>query len=139
MDGHHIFIYPEKGGQTSKICDKIPYEYIIKNGYLILKKKKLSEQYKINGTVIDAYTNKALIAASVVIENTNKGTFSNDDGSFSFSLSPGNYMVVCSYLGYKTAVSEMNLFDDKEINFVLIPVNKELSEVRIVEDRLHYE
>lgn len=120
------------------ICEVIPYKYVEKNGHLIFKKKKLSDKYRIEGRIYDAETNENLAAASIVIENTNKGSFSNNNGTYSFSLPPGIYSIICSYVGYKTEITQINLYDNKVINFELQPTSQNLKEVRIVEERTFF-
>ena len=64
-------------------------------------------QQGIQGTIVDAETGEALIAASISVENL--GTFSEVDGSFSLDLPPGDYQVVARYIGYEETSQSVNV------------------------------
>lgn len=55
----------------------------------------------ISGTVKDANGN-VLAGATVQIERTNKGGYTNAQGKFSLETIPGNYTVLVSYVGFVT-------------------------------------
>ncbi len=57
-----------------------------------------------NGTISGKVTdgNEGLIGASVQVVGTNTGTVTDFDGSYSFSVAPGDYMVEVTYVGYST-------------------------------------
>jgi len=57
---------------------------------------------QIKGTITDTYKNP-LPFVNVVIENTYKGTTTNDDGYFELNITKANtYTIVFTYLGFKT-------------------------------------
>ena len=57
----------------------------------------------VSGTVSSADGN-ALSGANVMVEGTDMGASSNNDGSFSISgLSDGDYTLTASYIGYDSA------------------------------------
>lgn len=53
----------------------------------------------VSGTVTDS-SGRPLAFASVFVQGQNKGTSTNAEGRYSLSLSPGNYTLVCQYVGY---------------------------------------
>src|SRR5215213_3096373 len=53
----------------------------------------------IKGTVKDGNGN-ALSGASVTVQGSSRGTITNNDGGFTFSINPGTYTVVASFVGY---------------------------------------
>ena len=60
-----------------------------------------SQQFYIRGRVTDAETQLPLKGASVYINNTTKGSTTNDNGDFEIGpLQPGRYEVVASFVGY---------------------------------------
>jgi len=70
---------------------------------------------KIIGKVIDANTGEGLVAANVIIEETSRGTATDDKGDFNIlNIPPGDYTVKIMYMGYKT----------KRIENVRISVNR---------------
>ncbi len=57
----------------------------------------------IKGTVLDKdANNEPLGFATVTIKNTTIGTETDFDGNYTLSVNPGTYVIVFSYLGYKT-------------------------------------
>ena len=57
----------------------------------------------ISGKVLDKRTLQGLIAANVVIENTNRGAATDANGDFTVSdLAPGSYNVKVFYIGYSS-------------------------------------
>jgi len=60
-----------------------------------------SQQFYIRGRVTDRETQLPLKGASVYINNTTKGSITNDNGDFELGpLQPGRYEVVASFVGY---------------------------------------
>ena len=64
---------------------------------------------QIIGTITDT-KNNPLPFVNVIIENTFKGTTTNDDGYYELNISePNSYTVVYTYLGYKTVKKQVNI------------------------------
>ncbi|QNK78019.1 carboxypeptidase-like regulatory domain-containing protein [Winogradskyella sp. PAMC22761] len=64
---------------------------------------------QIKGNITDQ-NNDPLPFVNILIENTYKGTTSNDDGYYELNIStPKTYTIVFSYLGYKTVKQEVNI------------------------------
>lgn len=58
---------------------------------------------KIEGVVLDnEVNNEPLAFATITVKNTDFETNSDLDGSFSFNLKPGNYILEVQFLGYET-------------------------------------
>ncbi len=71
---------------------------------------------QIKGTVTDKDGN-TLPFVSIFLENSYRGTTSNDAGNYELSIySEGNYRIVFQYLGYKTRIMEVS---PKEFPFTL--------------------
>lgn len=73
----------------------------------------------INGKITD---NKGLplTGASVTIENTLMGVYSDADGNYSLSIpAAGNYTVQYSFIGYETELRNLHLTGDTAINIAL--------------------
>ncbi len=85
---------------------------------------------KIKGIVTDN-NGKLLPFASVFIKEKNKGTNANTEGKYFLKLEPGQYTLVCQYVGYKKDERKINLGKDEdlEINFILVLQEMTLSEV----------
>lgn len=58
---------------------------------------------KISGSVVDAETGEPLPGVNVIVEGTNLGAATDEDGSFFIlRVPPGEYKVKATYMGYKT-------------------------------------
>lgn len=91
------------------------------------------------GTLKGTITNSAgdpLPFANIFIKGTSKGTTSNNNGEYTFSLDKGTHQVVFQYIGYQTVeklVVESEL--PAELNIVLFPENYEMAEVTVTENQ----
>ncbi len=84
---------------------------------------------RISGTVTDDKGN-ILAYASVYVKGTRTGTTSNNHGNYFLDLSPGNYSIVCQYVGY--ARQEKNITvtaDAATLNFQLALQQTSMKEV----------
>ncbi|MCX7548973.1 TonB-dependent receptor [Xanthomarina sp. F1114] len=77
------------------------------------------ENFSVSGTVTSS--NETLPFASVYLENTIKGTTTNDNGKYLIeNLSPGTYQIIASFTGYNTVKKEITITDkDLRVNFNL--------------------
>ncbi len=73
---------------------------------------------KISGTIVNA-KGEILPFASVLIKGTSKGTTANNKASYSFSLLPGNYTLICQHIGYTTVEKNILVTRDTVVDFVL--------------------
>ncbi len=80
-----------------------------------------SQNAILNGTVMDAETNDPLIGATVKINET--GAVTDYEGKYELRLSPGNYSVTFSYIGYEEKNESVTLNEDQPVtlNIVLKP------------------
>jgi len=94
---------------------------------------------KIRGKVIDEKTKEPLIAANVLVQNTNYGAATDLEGNFVIlNLQAGTYVLRASLLGYQSVVvSNIKVSDDltSEVNFSLVSSEVQLKEVVIVQER----
>jgi len=68
---------------------------------------------KIKGKVIDAETGEAMAGANVFVKNTNTGSATSSDGSFSFDYDASkDFTLVVSFMGYKRVELELSPGDD---------------------------
>ncbi|MBC8323743.1 MAG: TonB-dependent receptor [Candidatus Marinimicrobia bacterium] len=59
-------------------------------------------QSHISGTVTNASSGEPLPGANIVVVNTDLGSAANMDGSYTITLSPGEYQLSASVIGYET-------------------------------------
>lgn len=78
-------------------------------------------QTKITGSVIDEEFNDAMPFANVLIKGTSTGITTDFDGKFSIDVSPGEYTLVFSFVGYNT--KEVSNISVKENEVAVINVS----------------
>jgi len=80
----------------------------------------LSAQFKIYGKVSDRESGAPLPHAHITIEKTHISVFSDMQGKFAIkNLQAGSYTLTCSYMGYTTFNSEINLNNDFEVSILM--------------------
>ncbi len=84
----------------------------------------------ISGTIKDAKGN-VLAYASVLVKGSTIGVSSNANGYYSLTLNPGNYTLVCQFIGYKASERKVKLEAGKNevIDFELTPQQYDLQDV----------
>ncbi|MDR6300346.1 TonB-dependent receptor [Mesonia maritima] len=93
------------------------------------------ETVKLSGKLTDLETNEPIFAANILLENTNKGTFTDENGYFEIKLSPDSYKLVVSLLGYQQITKEINLKADKYLEISLKQGSESLGEVIIKQSK----
>ena len=74
---------------------------------LLVVRPGFAQSGKIGGTVTDAVTDEPLIGVNVVIEGTTQGSVTDTDGYYVIlNVSPGEYTLRASYIGFATQVIE---------------------------------
>ena len=105
--------------------------------YILLVSGVVSAQNTgvVSGKLTDKeFNNEPLAFANVLIQGTTKGTTSDFDGNYNIDgLEPGNYVVLFSFVGYKTIAIETLIIAGKtnEINIVLEANSAALEEIVI--------
>lgn len=66
---------------------------------------------------------------SILVKGTTKGTSSNNKANYSITVSPGEYTIVCSHIGYTTAEKTVSIKGDTKLDFVLTEQKLDLQEV----------
>ncbi len=82
------------------------------------------DSFTINGTVADSLSGESLIGVTVKFSGiTQSGTSTNAYGFYSYRLSPGEYQMSVSYIGYRTLVRSIKISADTRIDLNLFPDN----------------
>jgi outer membrane receptor for ferrienterochelin and colicins len=68
-----------------------------------------AQRATVSGKVTDAQTKEAIIGANVYLEGTNSGTVTDESGKYELSTSPGNYVLIISYVGYGNQTQKLSL------------------------------
>ena len=77
------------------------------------------KQYTISGYVQDNASGENLIGVSIYDQQTYKGTASNQYGFYSLTLQEGNYIIIYSFIGYKSITQNITLNKDLRLNIGL--------------------
>lgn len=57
--------------------------------------------------------------ATIAVENTTSGTYTDDRGKYSLQVAPGKHTFIVSFLGYQTVKQSLDIRQDKKQNFTL--------------------
>jgi len=80
----------------------------------------------IKGVVMDSSTRELLPGASVVIKGTTKGAYTDFDGNYEIKVSPGTYLLVVSFTGYKGSEKQVTVKANQTstVNIEMTPGNQ---------------
>ena len=92
---------------------------------------------KLNGFIFDSKSQLPLLGANIIIEGTDKGAISNEDGFFEISnIKPESYNLSISYLGYQSKKIFNVIIKSKgnqTLEIYLLESNQELEEIVLFE------
>lgn len=91
-------------------------------------------QTEITGTVYDAEKDETLPSATVIIENSLKGTITNSEGQFSISIDEFPVTLRFSYIGFESQSIEITSDSDSPLTVYMLPSVTELDAI-VVTDR----
>ena len=94
-----------------------------------------AEAYNVSGLVKDAATNEPLPFANVIIVGTSQGISTDQQGKFNLKLETGKYILQCSYVGYKTVNSDIEVVKDIHITIEMNSIDMLLQDVTIYANR----
>jgi hypothetical protein len=118
------------------------FRIILSFFFFIAIQNIFSQQFYIRGKVIDGENDQPLRGASVYINNTTKGSVTDENGNFEIgNLQKGQYDVVASFVGYESILYTAKLTTaNLHINFKLERKVTTIREVLILTDetRKHY-
>lgn len=69
--------------------------------------------------------------ATLAVEGTSYGTYSDDNGNYSLGLPQGTYTVVASFIGYESQKKSVSLIGKKTVDFVLREESVALNDVEV--------
>ncbi len=92
------------------------------------------ESFVLNGVVKEAENNETLNGVNILFPELQRGTVSNEYGFYSIKLPPGRHRILISYLGFSTISTEVEISENLQKNFELIPAAENLEEIIISED-----
>ena len=106
--------------------------------FLLLSTTSLFAQNgDISGFVVDESNGESLSGANIYFENISLGSVSNTSGYYVISdVPPGNFTLICSYIGYKDFIEKITISEDQSIrlNIKLEPALLETETVVVTAD-----
>src|SRR5436190_15685054 len=78
-------------------------------------------KHTISGYIRDSLNGETLIGATVTVRGQSKGISSNQYGFYSITLDDGKYTLLCSFVGYRNKLLEIDLRADTKFNFEVLP------------------
>ena len=88
-------------------------------------------RYTISGFIRDSLNGETLIGATITVKGQTKGISSNQYGFYSITLTAGDYVLICSFIGFNSKMISIKLNADKQINFDLLSGVKLSEEVTV--------
>ena len=101
---------------------------------LILSQNILAQRYDFKGKIVDSESDSTLAYASILLNGTNQGTVTNNDGIFTFKLSEGEYSLIIRYVGYKTDTLTIKVPHPDLINIKLIKQPIVLADILVTDE-----
>ncbi len=96
----------------------------------------IEAQIRISGTVVNDNSER-LVSASVFLVGTNYAVITNESGTFELSdISPGNYTLKCTYVGYRDYITELNVIENMSLDINLNVALYHLEKIQITANRL---
>lgn len=90
----------------------------------------LGQNQTVSGYVRNAQTGETLIGASVFVEGSTQGTYTNEYGFYSLSLEADSYQITASYIGFRSASVQVDLTEgNQKMNFDLNEEGTQMQEV----------
>lgn len=90
--------------------------------------------YTLSGTITAEASNETLIGVNVLVPEISRGTVTNEYGFYSITLPEGSYTIQISILGFASIQQNIQLTENKRLNFSLEEATEMLDEVVIEED-----
>lgn len=87
--------------------------------------------FNVSGFVQDKATGERLIGANVIFPETGNGTNTNAFGYFSYALPLGKYRLVCSFMGYLSLDTVVDISNSKDFIIKLSQSVTNLKEVKL--------
>lgn len=99
------------------------------------EEENLAGKYNLSGYVKDKASGEELIGATIIIKELNRGAVTNSYGYYSFSLNPGNYTVVYSFIGFNSIEKKVNLTSSINLTIELSEESTLLTEVVVSREK----
>jgi hypothetical protein len=95
----------------------------------------VAENFTISGFIKDAGNGESLLGASVYVQETQKGTVTNQYGFYSITLPEGDYTLRYRLIGYADVFKKIKLANSIKIDLELGAQQIEMKEISIAAER----
>jgi len=102
------------------------HKYITLAVVFVLLSLPILAQKTISGLVLDSENREPLIGVTVVVENSNAGTITDVDGSYSIQITQEDSKITFSYLGYEELTLKV---DQNDFSTIYLKSGFKLDEV----------
>ena len=101
-------------------------------GQEVVTEEKVS--ISVSGTVADE-KGSPLAGANVVVEGTEIGAASSEDGTYSVEVDTGSYTITASVIGYQSSTASVDVSGDVTLDFSLAVSAVEMSALEVLASR----
>ncbi|MFO8001087.1 MAG: TonB-dependent receptor [Marinilabilia sp.] len=109
-------------------------KYLLTGFLLLLTTVVTAQTATLSGLVRDAYTNEPLPFVNIVVEGTDTGTTSDENGEFVFEdLEPGFIRLELSFVGYEKKLTEQINLSSVRSNYIEVEMQQKSTELDEVE------
>lgn len=100
--------------------------------FILSSGENIAQTFSIKGQVISSEGSNPIVGATIILENTDKGTTTDLLGNFHLkNLPQGNYKLIISYLGFVKLAKNISLNENHINKFYLKPTSVNIKEVTI--------
>lgn len=97
-----------------------------------------AQKATVKGFVTDKETGEPIIFTNVYLEGTNNGITTDINGFYNISkITPGDYILTCSYVGYETIKVPISLTANQVLskNLLMVPSNVQIDDITVSAER----
>ena len=131
-----IVVFSSRTIMVQKALDEIkiqvPVTVVFNKDHVIVKSRENTKKFRIRGIVKENETKENLTGVAIYVKGTTIGTVTDLDGKFSIDMNPGDYQLVCRFMGYQEEQINISLSQDVDLNFLLKTQYNSLKEVNII-------
>ena len=78
-------------------------------------------KFTISGYIKDSLNGETLIGSTITVQGQARGVISNAYGFYSLTLTEGDYILICTNIGYQPKLLKLSIYQNTPFNFELLP------------------
>ena len=101
--------------------------------FIIIISKNIfaQESYKIEGIIIEKNSKRPIPYVDIIVEKMNYGDVADENGYYELSLSPGNYTLIFSMIGYNAKIVEIGVQDNIRLDISMVPLSLTMPSITV--------